>query len=573
MDVFAKAQQFNPNVNIRKIDLGPSRSFRAVQMLDNSVRNFPEHQIPARDAYEINNMWRYPAQGEYSGILQSGGQVLFRINEGTGSGDIERVKLRMLVQNTSSSLGAEYIPAPFWLKNHQFRTPNGEPIQTTDGTTTWLSIAGANDSDQWRSQAECILSNDEYGIAQPIEPLQYQEIEIDLLGDWISCGKVYIPWIKGDMYWYPNFQADNVIRLSGGQLNVVDMSLDMYMSNTDAQTLARRRDYINQMPVDVVVPYTRNQTFTQALQANSSYTFLLNGLTGDVDFMWFVLRNSYIGTDLMSFWPIASFQIQDSAGVAITPPQMVTDLQSRCIYYPRSFLGRLAHLNNVYFWSFANDPTAPLSLILNGLKLGSYPFTGNEKLVINTAPAGNNEVVTYSFRAVTTQTGATQTVTSPQLTVGGFYYFFSTPNGLQKTILINTTWSNAQVATAIEDINFFTGTVTVTGFPLVFTGTASGVGDATSISATATVTYTGAYALQPMEAQGYELYAQPAAFSIELTNGGVNYMAPVIINETTSTQGVWGIANGNTYILDIYAETTGILNIAKGGNPTVTYSS
>lgn len=572
MDVYAKAAQFNGNVNIRKVDTGPSRSFRTVQMLDGSVRNFPEHQIPARDTYEISNLWRYPAQGEYTGILQSGGQVLVRINEGTGSGDVERVKLRMIVQNTSSSLSAEYIPAPFWIKSHQFRTPNGEPIQTTDGTITFLNIAGANDSDNWRYQQEAILSNDQYGISQPIEPLQTQEIEIDLLGDWISAGQVYIPWIKGDMYWYPTFQPDSVIRLSGGQLQVVDMSLDMYMSNTDASTLAKRRDYINSMPIDLVVPYVRNQTFTMSLQANSNYTLLLNGLTGDSVFLYILLRNSYVGTDLLSFWPISSFQVQDSAGVAITPPQYITDLVDRTIYYPRSFLGRLAHLNNVYTWNFANDPTAPLSLILNGMKLGSYPFTGNEKLLINTAPAGSNEVITYSFLAVPTQTGAGQAPASPQLTAGGFYFFFNTPNGTQKSSLITPSMTNAQVATAIEDINFFTGTVTVTGFPLAFTGTASGIGN-TGISAASTITYGGAYALQPMEAQGYELYAQPAALNLEILNGATDYMAPVIIEEATSTQGVWGIANGNSYIIDIYSYTTGILNIAKGGNPTVTYAS
>lgn len=572
MDVYNKAKLYNSNVSIAKIDVGPKWTFRGVQMLDGKVRVFPEHQIPPSEPYQISNIWRYPAQGQYSNILQNGGQVQFRINEGTGSGRVEKVYLRMIVQNSNSSQNAEYIQAPLWIKTNNWQTPNGELIQQCDGTVLWLSSIGAHDSDGWRYMSELELSNDQYGLSTVIEPLAFQEIQIELIGNWIDTANVFIPWIKGDMFYYPTFQPDNVIRLSGGMLTVVDMSLDMHMSNTDVEEINKVAQVIKKTELNFVVPYVKNQTFTMALQANSSYTLLMNGLTGDVVFMWMLIRNSYVGTDLSSYWPLASFQFTDSGGNPISSNNLITDEMDRNIYYPRHFLGRAAHINNIYHWNFCNEDTAPLSLILLGCKQGAYAFTGNEKLVINTAPAGTNEVLTLQFFAIPTQTGAGQTWNSGSPVVGGFYFIFQTPNGGQKSLLVPANSTNQQVEDAIEGMNFFSGTVTVSGFPLAFTGTASGIGN-TGISATATITYGGAYALQPMEQEGYILYAIPSAFQTELTNGAVNYLAPVEINETTSTPGVYGIASGNTYIIDLYAYTTGIVNLKQNGTPSVTYSA
>lgn len=576
MDVQAKAFTFNKNVSIVRSETGPVRSFVATKFMDGRVRNLPEHQIPASDPYELANIWRYPAQGQYTAALINGSQVQFRINEGTGTGKIEAIYLRMIVQNNSSTHYCQYLPAPFWLKGWNWQNPNGEIIQYGDGTLLWLQGASAHDSEHWPFVAQMINSSPQYGLADEIAPSEMVEIQIELKGNWLQTGNIENPWIKGDQFFYATFQPDAVTRvypaILTGQLNIIDMSLDMHMPNTDQKTIQNRAQLIKSMQVDSVFPYYRNQSFNMALQANSSYTLLLNGLSGDVVFIWILLRNSYIGTDLFNCLPISSFQFLDSGGNPITSQNLITDVMNRDIFFPRHFLGQLAQYQNIYHWNFASQDTAPLSMIELGLKLGSYPFTGNEKLVLNTAPAGNNEVLNLAFTVPATQTGAGQTPTASPPTVGGFYFLFTTPNGGQnQSALVQANATNTDVQNIIEAMPNFSGSVTVTGFPLAFTGTASGIGNA-GISATATITFGGDYALQPLASEGFSLITHWAGMQTEITNGAVDYLAPVVIGTTTNPAGVAGIQNGNTYYIDIYAVTSAIATITKEGYVRAQYA-
>jgi len=69
-----------------------------------------------------------------------------------------------------------------------------------------------------------------------------------------------------------------------------------------------------------------------------------------------------------------------------------------------------------------------------------------------------------------------------------------------------------------------------------------------------TITFSGNYANTALQAKGYGL----VAFSN--LNGGAQIL-PIL-----QTAGVDGITSGNTYLIDIYVTTTGVVSILEDGS-------
>jgi len=583
MDIFGKAEQFNKNVSLVRSETGPSRRFVSRTFLNGEVRNLPAHQVPSRDPYESMNLWRYPFTGQYTNCVQNGSTVQCRMQEGTGTGRTEKVYIRMVCQNNSSTNPCQYIPAPLWLKGWNFQNPNGEPIQFGDGTILWVNICTSHDNESWPFVSDLILSDGQYGIGDIIQPNEVVEIYIELVGNWLQVSGIENPWIKGDSFFNVTFQPDSVIRLNPatltGQLQVNEMSLDIWQPITDASTMASRQRLIKNMTLSAIYPYYRHQSFSMALQPSSSYSVLLNGLNGDTNTVWILIRNSYVGTDLLNFIGLSSFQILNEGGNPITSQNVVTDVINRDIMFPQKFLGSFAYYHNFYHWCFSAQNTAPLAMIQLGLKLGAYSFTGGEQLIINTPPAGANEVIALQINAFPTQTGTGQTISNPQVLTGGFTINWHTPNGqISDTGFIPFDQSNEGVAAIIEAMDQFTGTVTVTGFPVTFptnvTGGITSGGTITTWAPTTAVTFTfgGDYALQPLDALGWVMTFLPQACFVEVTNGSSTYMAPISVGPVINTAGQYGIQAGNTYNLDVYTVTSAIASISDRGYVKAQYS-
>ena len=71
----------------------------------------------------------------------------------------------------------------------------------------------------------------------------------------------------------------------------------------------------------------------------------------------------------------------------------ITTLTREYVDFSKKILGWLNQIGGpVYQYCFAASPAAPMAFIMHGLKMGSYPFTTNEQLVINTGPAGVSQV-------------------------------------------------------------------------------------------------------------------------------------------------------------------------------------
>ena len=133
--------------------------------------------------------------------------------------------------------------------------------------------------------------------------------------------------------------------------------------------------------------------FQTALQSGSTSTTLtLSQLQGRFDYIMFVVRpqNAITGAAAWSFTPITSYHILDSAGQSMCGGNAISHYQALSLLGRRNCRSSLlaegpsgVWASNVYIWS---PNTNPVETFADGLSLTSYPFTGNEQLVL-TYPA------------------------------------------------------------------------------------------------------------------------------------------------------------------------------------------
>jgi hypothetical protein len=184
---------------------------------------------------------------------------------------------------------------------------------------------------------------------------------------------------------------------------------------------------------------------------------------------------------------------------------------------------------HIYSYVFGSESGSGPAFLGTGQKNGSYTFTTNEALVVNTAAAGGNEIWTVTASAGTAASGS-------------YCIVWSSPEGgIQKTAPILFSANATAIKAALELLPNFQGLVTVSA----------------ALANAVTFTFSGNYANKPLKNQGYFM---------EIVESTVATSAPALISYNTSmtTAGIPGITNGNTYTLSVYAFTSAILSL-KGG--------
>jgi len=463
--------------------------------------------------------------------------VQIKLDRGSGSGHIQEVWFRFQVANSGES-SIRMIPAPLWIQNITFQTPSGETIHQIDGTALWLMTIGNYDADSWASISQIVNSSLDYQIGEEIYAGDTNIYYVPIISSFLSTCDFFLPAVDGAMMVTVQFQPSQTIRIpfvspdDGNMLTLPDFSLVASMEQMRPEDLRRQKDQYRNGRFDFIIPYIRRQTVTQTWNANAQYQIDLSAIKGDVVFALFVLRNSPQQQQaLLQFLPITSFQFRNSEGIGIASQQLIEDQYNRWIEGTKRFLGTAnsGGTGHIYSQVFSESDAAPLALINTGYKAGSYPFTTNEVLVINTAPAGTTEILT-----------ATVTGTAAQ---GNYTFLFTNPYGSAVTAPLPYNSTADEIATAINNLDIFQGTVTV-------------VGDFSDPGAV-TFTYETGYAYTPMASRGYNL--------VVISNTMVDGTGlPVTVSMQVTTPGVWGIVNGNTYILDIWCFTTSILSQQNG---------
>lgn len=515
----------------------PLSNVTKVQTLRGQLLYLPSHQIPQINPNDvIKNPWAFNGDGNYSTALQGGTSIQnIKIARGQGSGKTTgRVWLHMNVTNSSGS-SVQTVPVPFWFTNLNLQTPGGDIIQNYDPWGLWFSIISTTSIEEWESMSDLILASNNYQSGNPITGNSTVDIWVPLVGNPYTCGEIATRELEGDSMFYASFATSSSWITSGptNSLTINSFQLVFEMQQLDSSLIASLDAEYAAMPHDTIYPFQRVMNFTQTFNTNSQYSFQLSGITGDVCFIEFLMRNSLSQWDLYHALPITSYQFQNQEGIPISGAQFIPAEYARWGLFPQWFLGTWMQDRRYYGWSFSAKNSSPVEFLLTGRKNGAYGFTGNEQLVLNTAGAGTSEVINF-------------TATNTAAIAAGSNCYFSWTDEYGVTFNSEgfdlSTQTNTQIKNLIEGIDNFEGTCTV-----------SALGSAPY---NFSVTYGGNYANRPMTANGFSL---KLVGTVQFASGNPNSML-----DSVTTPGVRGITNGQTATLTVVAWTSSILNVTKG---------
>lgn len=539
-----------PDFVLKGSSVPSTGNFQRVQTLSGKNLFIPSSQVPLGAPSKLTSTWRYVAQGQYTNALQTGGQVSIKLDRSTGFGPVKAARLRLLVRPTTGTYTSDVFtpPTPLLINTFNFQNASGTIITQGTGDSLWLLNILSNEYNSFLSMNNYLRSSKTYELAPPILEGTEEELFIPLTGNWLETSNFMMPASVGDLMCYFNFWPgatsgyglDNIDPVNDGiyngmPLDLVELSLDLDMTVLPAEELQSSIRMLKSIRTDYFVPYLRTQRFTQTWTASSQYTLPLSGIKGDVVFILMTLRKELLGQGLLNTAPIANFQFQDSGGSYISSPQLETSIVNQFIHMPQTWTGLSQNYHYIYGWNFSGTPVGPMAFITNGCKFGQYPFTTNEKFVLNTFTTGTDEVM----RATASGTAAS----------GQYEIWWVTSDGTNVTAPLAYNASAATIKAAIEDLPLFQGTVTVSG---ALTG------------ATTDFTFGGAYTNMPLSVLGYNL-------KVISRNAATVAPAAVVWTCATQTAGVEGISNNSSYTLDFYAYTSNIVSF-EGGNITVASS-
>jgi hypothetical protein len=446
------------------------------------------------------------------------------LTRGSGSGPLNGPPVvRMQVYNPSSTVPCYFEPAPLWLQNIQYYTPSGAPVATQDGQGLWENICENLNGDEYYEWQKALMSDNTYNGGDPILPLQTATIYIPLIGNPLSCGKALIAALAGDFQVLLNFWPSSVFQNSGGNCNLVSLSIDTMQAQLSEASLSNLISQYKMGKHNWFYPFERVMTVTQNWTAGAAYQVPLTGIAGDVTLMRFALYPTLTQGDMANPVPISSFQIQNNAGEPISGMSYIDDAWNRCVMQPQYFKGRASRRTKKYAYLFSKNIMGAQQLIQDGVKYGSYPFTNKESIWINTALAGTNEVVTIT--------------PSSAPTAGTFQLQWTNPDcGTMISAPLAYNATAATIQAALLTMLNFTGAATVTG----------------TMATAVVVTFNGyGYENRPLFADG---------FCLSVVNSMIGTLYTIAAPSVVTTAGVAGITSGNSYTLKIWAYTTSVAN-------------
>lgn len=519
-------------------DVPPIDPLVTMRLMNGKDITISERQKPVKATLTNSNFTRCPATSDLSFALTNGGVINIPITRGTGTGKCNGVPyVRLAITNADPSLTSLYVPGPLLFQVLQLLTPSGTPIQNHDGVGLFYCIASAYDYDMWSNVSDAINSSVTYETGVPFPANSTTTLLVPLVGNLLGSSDFFLPAVNGDMSLNCTFWPGSSTKLNGPDCEVTFMSLDIPCELLGDEQLAIQKALKKNAEPTFIYPYERTMRRQQTWNINTQYSIPLTAFKGDVVWMRFGLKRGMTGRDLYSEVQISSFQVQNSAGLAITGNQFIDDVLNRQVQQADWILGSLSEHHFTYLYVWASAKQGLLSMLLNGVKYGAYPFDTFQSLVFNTLGGGTNEVynLAYNFPATVTQ--------------GTFMLQWSTPKGgTCRTIPIAFNTTAADVKAKLEAVLNFHGTVNVTG----------------SANPQWVIEMTGHYGNRPLFSQGYQLTAISAAD--DAANQAQNLRAVV------ATAGGNGMTDASTLILEIFGYTSGFCKLQSDGSLLVGYS-
>jgi hypothetical protein len=522
-----KARNNSPGFVINVPEADRFRSKTLVSTLNNRRLLLPSDQVPTT-SYKASNWWRYQSNSATSTLLSGGGPAIIKIDRGSGTGAAVSCYLRLVINN-STGAAAQLLPVPLLINNLSFQNGSGTVLQIIDGISWWLALMNSFDLDSWVRGTRSVMSDGVYDLGIPLANGETRELICEIPSCLFSASGFHINTVDSDMQLYVTFQPSTVGLISGSAPTLQTLTFDVKMTQETPQQLSQELTISRKMMHNYIYPYWRTQTWVQTLNASSNYNLQLTAIKGPVVGCFFQILNSTNGRDLLAPQMIQDFQFLDSGGQPISGNQVITAVQNRYINQVNYFPGQASYYHAHFAYVFGDQEHALLDLWSGGKVEGFYQFTTSETLSIDTGAAGVSEVVTVTPSA----TPASGTFIISWVTES---------NNAEFTAPLAYNATAATIKAAIEALNNFDGTITVSG----------------PLTAAATFTFGGNYANKPMSSQGRNFTFITAASPA----GGTPLVS---FSPAVTTVGSYGITNGNTYTIVANFCQYGILQLNEKG--------
>lgn len=499
-----------------------------VSTVSNRKLNLKNNQLPIADIHRNANWWRYNSKSDLSTMISNAGQAHIQLERGSGSGHVKAAWLRFNITNNTGNT-VDLVNMAHLIQEIEFQTPAGQQIQLLNGTELWNLICRFYSKDEFPRIARLINTNENFGKGKTLANGASKQYWLPLLGNFLESSQFLISSVDGDLNCYVRFRQSSATVVSGSAPTLTELSLDVQMEQMDSR---KRSSYIQRYrskPHHYFFPFTRRQTITQTLAASTTYNLNLSAIKGDVVWIDFIIRESISGSALRNYAPISTFRYLNNEGDELTGQNLIYSDFNKYVMQHNYFPSNFSENNNIYSFVFSIEDSAPMHLVMNAQKLGSYPFTTYERLEFTTTAAGVNEVQ---------QIAPQGTPASGSIRIG-----WQTPYGIEYTGTLAYNASAAVLKAAVEALSTFEGTVTFSGV----------------LTSSQTATFGGNYGYRPMLANGYQFIVEPLN---ALTAGS----AVVFYTTASSVAGVEGFNNAASHTIDIIAYTTSLLELAPNGS-------
>jgi hypothetical protein len=343
------------------------------------------------------------ATGQYSNIL-TGGSVDIPIREGSGFGHVNNSYLKIGLQNNTGFDSELVSDGSLWINFIEFLTPDGTRVQNLYGKQNLYEMSDTYVSKEWKVKSRLRVGDKNWRKTTFVMVNgEQKDIYIDLIGSFMKAGGIFLPALRGELICRIWFHDDAQTLISGSVPTMTNLELlieSSFMTDNDfrAEMIKYRQNVL-----DFRYPYPVRQVFTQTMQPDTTYDFVLSGFNGLFTELRFAVQPANdTGNNMKTYYRIQDFEILDQNGTNIIGGSAKTHNQSQYLDYSRHYDNdQNLHLD-IYRYPFSFDPA---SMIKRGQVLGYLPLNGRDQVRIRTGAAEVNKVVTVTRVAGGAPTG------------------------------------------------------------------------------------------------------------------------------------------------------------------------
>jgi len=226
-DFYEKELNLVPGFTMNPDQFMPKHEYSSVSMLDGETLRVLPKQKPLYNTARIVNTYRFPASGNFTAALQTGGTVYVPILRQSGLGRIRTVRIRMTI--TAGTTTAQLMPTPYWLTSWVLQTPSGLLIQTFDPTSDYISLSTGMGTERWQMTNDLYNSSDYYWVGCPLVANSVQTYYMEWRHGFLDISNFLPAWLNGDMTLLLNFNSsgNTVIYPNSGTTAPIISTLDL----------------------------------------------------------------------------------------------------------------------------------------------------------------------------------------------------------------------------------------------------------------------------------------------------------------------------------------------------------